>query len=603
MIYRCTARLLVLLVLVASLPRPAAAQTIADPELFEKSVQAAQQAVEQYGRYDNPEALARVNRIGYELAQHSDFQKYPFTFGLVDMPVPNAFALPGGQIFITRGMLDLGLNDDMLANLLGHEIGHVTLEHFRRMQRKATLLSVLGNVLLAGVLIGASNSGGRSGPQAPYDPRVGYDSGGDIVQGAAAASLILSELLLRSYSRDHEDESDEEGQRLSAAAGYDPDGARQLWELMNNRAPQAREYGYWQTHPFQVERERAAEARKGTWKPQARKSVDDYRQRTQAVLLNYLEKKPAPKPPATPPTPPANPRPGEPARRTGPMPGDEINFLKEAALATWPQGKSSDSLRMERLQALRDRELTRPLLSRDYGQVIRAYREERDEIRALTPDSALIKSLETELADFDVKLKELYPRAVELLGGGVYETSFLENFRSNFPEAPEVPKVALALGDAYSRLGNQTAAVEQYLAAVEAAPASAEGKRALAGLRNLAPSLQELAALQQLADQGKDPELQKIAADRLATMVKTYADVTNGAEYLRRFPEGAHVAQVIDRLNVLADNLYGEVVLYQGVGDSLKAMERINKILTHAPLSPAAEKLRDRAVIGEARAG
>jgi Zn-dependent protease with chaperone function len=605
MIYRCTARLLVLLVLVAGLPRPAAAQTIADPELFEKSVHAASQAVEQYGRYDDPEAEARVNRIGYELAQHSEFQKFPFTFALVDVPVPNAFALPGGQIFVTRGMLDLGLNDDMLANLLGHEIGHVTLEHFRRMQRKATLLTVLGNVLLAGVLIGASESGGgRSGPQAPYDPRVGYDSGnGDLVQGAAAASLILSELLLRSYSREHEDESDEEGQRLSAAAGYDPDGARQLWELMNQRAPQAREYGYWQTHPFQVERERAAEARKGTWKPQTRKPVDDYRQRTQAVLLNYLDKKPAPKtpPPSAAPNPP---RPGEPARRpAGPMPGDEISFLKAAALTAWPQGKGSDNLRLERLQALRDQELTRPLLSRDYGQVMRAYRAERDAVRALTPDSALLKSLETELADFDVKLKELYPRAVELFGGGVYETSFLESFRSNFPQAPENPRVALALGDAYSRLGNQTDAVEQYLDALEAAPASAEGKRALAGLRNLAPSLQELAALQQLADQGKDPELQKIAAERLATMVKTYADVTNGAEYLRRFPEGAHVAQVIDRLNVLADNLYGEVVLYQGVGDSLKAMERINKILTHAPLSPAAEKLRDRAVIQEDRRG
>ena len=606
MTYRLTARLLVLCLLTAGLP--ADAQTIADPELFEKSVQAAQQAVAQYGAYDAPEELERVNRIGYELAQHSEFQKFPFTFGLVDVPVPNAFALPGGQIFVTRGMLDLGLSDDMLANLLGHEIAHVTLEHYRRLQRKATLLNVLGNVLLAGILIGGSNSGGsRTGPQAPYDPRVGYDSGGDLVQGAAAASLIVSELLLRSYSRDHEDESDEEGQRLSAAAGYDPDGARQLWALMNSRAPQAKEYGYWQTHPFQEERERAADARKPTWKVQARKPADAYRQRTQATLLTYLERKPAPKPP--PPTepqrPPAGPRPGggPGARPEGPPPAGQADFLKTAALATWPAGKSSDGLRLERLQGLRDRELTRPLLSRDYGQVIRAYREERDEVRGLTPDSPLVKTLETELADFDVKLKELYPRAVEVLQGGVYETSFLESFRSNFPTAPESPKVALALGDAYSRLGNQTDAVEQYLAAVEAGPASAEGKRALTGLRNLAPSLEELAALQQLADQEKDPELRRLAADRLATMVKTYSDVANGAEYLRRFPEGAHVAQVIDRLNVLADNLYGEVVLYQGVGDSLKAMERINKILTHAPLSPAAERLRDRAVIGEDRQG
>ena len=175
-------------------------------------------------------------------------------------------------------------------------------------------------------------------------------------------------------------------------------------------------------------------------------------------------------------------------------------------------------------------------------------------------------------------------------------------FLSNFPDAPKVPEVALALGDADSRLGNRTEAVTQYLKAWEAAPDSAEGKRARTGLRNLAPNLQELAALQQMAEQDKDPDLKKVAGARLAAIAKSYDDVTNGAEYLRRFPDGPYVAPVIERLNVLADNLYGEVVLYQSMGDSVKAMERINKILTHAPLSPAAGKLRDRAVLTAAKA-
>jgi len=140
------------------------------------------------------------------------------------MPVPNAFALPAGQIFITTGMLDLGLDDDMLANVLGHEIGHVINEHYLKMQRRATLMNVLGNLLVAGVVIGESQ---RKTPtaQAPYDPRVGYDNGGgNLVQGAAAASLVVSELLLRSYSRDNEDEADKEGQRLAGAAGLQPGG-------------------------------------------------------------------------------------------------------------------------------------------------------------------------------------------------------------------------------------------------------------------------------------------------------------------------------------------------------------------------------------------
>jgi len=191
---------------------------IADPKMFDESLKAAAEAVEQYGSPDDPARLARVNKIAYELAQQSDFQKYPFVFNIVTMTEPNAFALPAGQIFITTGMLDLGLDDDMLANVLGHEIGHVVHEHSIHMQRKATLMNILGNLLVAGVAIGASR-GNTHYPNTPYDPRVGYDDpNGNVVQGAAAASLVLSELLLRSYSRDDEDEADKEGQHLAAAA-------------------------------------------------------------------------------------------------------------------------------------------------------------------------------------------------------------------------------------------------------------------------------------------------------------------------------------------------------------------------------------------------
>jgi Zn-dependent protease with chaperone function len=559
----------------AQAPQPAF-PGIANPDLFEKSLKVATEAAAQYGTPDNPEELARVNRIGYELAQQAESQKFPFTFAIADMPVPNAFALPAGQIFITTGMLDLGLDDDMLANVLGHEIAHVTQEHYLKMSRKATLMNVLGNLLVAGVLLGESNSNHRQSP-APYDPRVGYDSGGDLVQGAAAASLIISELLLRSYSRDNEDEADKVGQGLAAAAGYDPDGARRLWEKMNSRSPQLKEYGYWRTHPFGDERARSAEARKSTWAIATRKSADEYRKRTQATLSTWLDRK---------------------------KPADDVTgFLKTVLLAAWPEGSVSDSLRLEKLHKRRDEEIARPLLSRDYGAVLKLYREELAEVRTIDPKSDLIRALEGEISDLDSKRKELYPRAVEVLGGGVYETSFLVSFVSNFPEAPQVPEVALALGDAYSRLGNRTEAVTQYLRAWETAPESTEGKRARTGLRVLAPNLQELAALQQMAEQTKDPELKQVAEQRLASIVKSYSEVANGAEYLRRFPEGPYVVPVIERLNVLADNLYGEVVLYQSVGDTVKAMERINKILTHAPLSPAAEKLRDRAVLTAEKAG
>jgi tetratricopeptide (TPR) repeat protein len=387
----------------------------------------------------------------------------------------------------------------------------------------------------------------------------------------------LGELLLRSYSREHEDEADREGQRLAALSGYDPDGARRVWEKMNNMAPQLKEYGYMQTHPFADERMRAAEARKETWKIESRKNADDFRLRTQAALMTWMDQsKPAP---------------------------EETTFLKQISLAAWPAGNVAVSIRLEKLHGRRDEELTRPLLSRDYGAVLRVYREELATVKSLDPKSDAVSGLEAEIKDLELKRKELYPKALEVLDRGVYETSFLVAFLSNFPDSPRVPEVALALGDAYSRLGNSTEAVARYLDSWEAAPESPEGRKARNGLRTLAASLDQLAALQQLVEQNRDPELKKMADERLAVTAKSYSDLSNGAEYLRRFPEGHHVPDVLNRLNVLADNLYTEVVLYQGMGDSVKAMERINKILTHAPLSPAAERLRDRAVINLAKAG
>ncbi len=575
-IRRPAAAALAALIALPFLPAPAAAQTVANADLFLKSLQVARQVSEQYGDYDDPSEQARVNRIGYELAQQSDYLKVPFTFSLVDMPVPNAFALPGGQIFVTRGMLDLGLDDDMLAAVLGHEIGHVTLDHFRRMQRKQTLLTVLGNLLVVGMVVQESNRD-HSGYEAPYDPRVGYDQGGDRIQGAAAASAVIGELLLRSYSRDHEDEADEEGQRLSALAGYDPDGARRVWEKMNAMAPQLKEYGYMQTHPFADERMRAAEARSATWKIESRKNADDFRLRTQGTLMTWMKQaKPAP---------------------------EEASFVKSVSLAAWPAGGVAVGLRLEKLHSERDEELSKPLLSRDYGSVLRTYREQLATVRSLDSKSEAIPGLETEVRDLEMKSRELYPKALDVLDRGVYETSFLIAFVSNFPDSPRVPEVALALGDAYSRLGNPTEAVSRYLESWDAAPESPEGKRASAGLRMLANSMDQLAALQQLVAQDRDPELKKMAGDRLNVAAKSYADLSNGAEYLRRFPEGDHVVDVLSRLNVLADNLYTEMVLYRGMGDSVKAMERINKILTHAPLSPAAERLRDQVVFSEAKAG
>jgi len=568
---------LLAVVLVPVAPPPAAAQSISNPELFDKSLQVAHFTLEQYGRYDPPEEMQRVADIAYRVAQEANFTKYPFTFHLVDMPEPNAFALPGGHIFITRGMLDLGLTDDMLAALLGHEIAHVVEEHYLEMRKKATIMGVLSQVLMAGVLIAAKNQSDRNEPYNPYDPtQVDRSSTGDLVQGAAATSLVVSELLLRSYSRENETEADLQGQRWASAAGFDPMGAADLMRLMRARIPQSKRYGYWMTHPFFDERVLGAQGNGKLLKRQEPSPADQYRIRTQATLVEWAD---------------------EGTTKADPEVAPRLELLlEEEALIAWPKGEVAERLRLERLHRLRNAELEKPSLAQDFGKLIRAYREERYVVANLTPESGFLEVLDKEVDQFERHREDLYPKAVKVLEGDVYETSFLETFLSNYPESEHVPKVALELGSSYSRLKEEAEAVRHFLLAWESAPESPEGQRAARGLRTLAPRLTGLAALQQLALQRRDGELAAISERRLDQMSREFHEIENGAEYLRRFPDGPHVDPVIERINHLAEALLGEVVLYQAVGDHVKAIERINKILTHAPTSEAAEQLRDRAI-------
>ncbi len=569
---------------------PQAAKTPAQ-ELFDRSLEAAAQALRLYGTWDEPAELDRVATLGYRVAREANFAELPISFFLIDMPEPNAFALPGGQIFVTRGMIELGLTDDELAALLGHEIGHVVKRHGVRMEKRANLLNVLSQAVLFGVLLAGSDD--REAAVNVPDPYGVYNSRdrpqGNIVYGSYAASVIISELLLRSYSREFEDESDEEGQRWASAAGFRTDGTERLMTSLGSRLPDSsREYGYWRTHPFFDQRVAAARIRKQELAVGTPKPVDDFRTRTQAELLQFASRMttrlPEERDEAR--------RPGGASRGEQPQPGlTPLELAHAAALTAWPKGPAAEQLRRERLAGERMHALAGAPLARDYGHLLAAYDEEIATLRWLTPESPAIGALLEERTAIAAERDALRPRALEVWASGVYETPFLETFLSNYPDAAEVPAIRLALGEAYARLGRQADAVEQFLACWQVAPESEAGREAQRGLRAIAPSVDQLTALAELATQTQDEELQRLAGERLARQATTYTDLADGAAYLKRYPLGAQSEAVTTRLNTLADNLYGEVVLYQSVGDPIKAIDRIQKILTHAPGSPAAARL------------
>ena len=143
-----------------------------------------------------------VNELGRKLAAQSEQPQGPWTFTVLDSPVVNAFALPGGYVYVTRGLIALANDEAELAGVIGHEIGHVTGAHSAGRQERATIaqLGVLGATILGAV--------------------VGLD--GNAVRAIGQLGNTVGQGYVASYSRDQELEADELGVRYIARAGYDP---------------------------------------------------------------------------------------------------------------------------------------------------------------------------------------------------------------------------------------------------------------------------------------------------------------------------------------------------------------------------------------------
>ena len=143
------------------------------------------------GLYEDAKLQAFMNEKGKAMAAISHRPDLPYQFHIVDSPVVNAFAVPGGYVYFTRGILAHFNNEAEFAGVLGHEIGHITAKHAARQQSKQ-LFGTLGTIATAIFL-----------PQAA-----------EMVQQGAG-------VLLLKYSRDHESESDQIGVGYSSKIGYD----------------------------------------------------------------------------------------------------------------------------------------------------------------------------------------------------------------------------------------------------------------------------------------------------------------------------------------------------------------------------------------------
>lgn len=173
------------------------------------------QAVEsQMGVYNDAKLTAFIASIGEKLVKELGDQPFEYSFKVADTDVTNAFALPGGFTYVTRGLLALVNNDSELAGVMAHEIIHVDKRHSVHQMHRSGILP--GLLRLPGQIVGA------------FSPTIGSLLLAPVDITAAAFSA--------NYSRSHEKEADKEGVVLAAKAGYDPNG---LTTLLGNLAAEA----------------------------------------------------------------------------------------------------------------------------------------------------------------------------------------------------------------------------------------------------------------------------------------------------------------------------------------------------------------------------
>ena len=203
----------------------------------------AAQEVEQYmGFSGSAELNAYVDRIGQRLVKHSSRSQIVHEFHVVDMAEPNAFALPGGHIYVSRGLLAIMNSEDELAAVLGHEIGHVAGRHSAKQQTKSRGWIPLQ--ILAGI------GGAAASIVSP-----------DLGSAVAGMGQLSATLVLASYSRKQEKEADRLGQQYAAAEGWDPaalsatmDALTREQELAGGRDPNR--LSFFDTHPTTPDRAR-----------------------------------------------------------------------------------------------------------------------------------------------------------------------------------------------------------------------------------------------------------------------------------------------------------------------------------------------------------
>ena len=188
-----------------------------EPSEIAEGKKAHEQVLSEYGAYPNPKLQAYVNELGQRLASHSERAQLEWHFTVLDSPEINAFALPGGYVYVTRGIMAYMDSEADLAGVMGHEIGHVTARHGAQ---RATRQQKAGVGVIAATILGAVLEG------------VGVGGAGQL---ASQVSQSVAAGYIASYGREQESQADKLGAEYLARSNYDPRNMIDVIQVLKNQ--------------------------------------------------------------------------------------------------------------------------------------------------------------------------------------------------------------------------------------------------------------------------------------------------------------------------------------------------------------------------------
>ena len=224
---------------------------------------------------EDGEALTYVQSVGNRIAKQLGTTPYQFQFFIVDAPVPNAFAIPGGYIFIYRGLIEMMDTEGELAGILSHELAHIQARHIYRQIDNSRILTVASLAgMLAGVLLGGAAAGA-------------------VAMGSAAGAQTAA----LKYSRDNEAEADQMGFRFLCESGYPPEDMMNVMIKMNQKKfiTDSKFPSYLMTHPGLGERiqylQQLVRKQQRTGKKQSGEILGDFPIMQASLIAQYADPK------------------------------------------------------------------------------------------------------------------------------------------------------------------------------------------------------------------------------------------------------------------------------------------------------------------------